>query len=183
MTIELGSGGLPMCGRTRSSLAEIQAQFVDHPGFVVSTSRATIWAAFLRATEMLREVLPISAMWIGGSFVTDKPDPSDIDVLYIVSAQDYAQLQGDQALKRLAVFSENGALMKRGIPVDCSVLVWNAIAEPQPDNPEHIPYLKWRGYWDDFLQRHTIDKTKTPTRSSSIPARGYLEVIDSDFTT
>jgi predicted nucleotidyltransferase len=181
VTIELEPSGLPTCGRMRVTLDELRAQFVDHPVFAESPTRAKIWASFLRATGMLRDTIPICAIWVGGSFVTAKHDPSDIDVLYIGAAHDYALLH-DVGLKRVAIFSRNGSLIERGIPVDCSVLVWEAIPELRPDNPVHIDYLKWRGYWDDFLQRHTDDKSQALTRSNSVPTRGYLEVIDNDFT-
>lgn len=181
MAIELGINGLPQCGRARATLDEIQARFVDHTDFAESGTRTKIWSDFSRASRMLNSTIPICATWVGGSFITTKLEPSDIDVLYIVAAQDYAQLQGEEALKRVSIFSKNGQLMERGIRVDSSILVWNPIPEPQPDNPSHANYLKWRGYWDDFLQRHTEDKTKTPTGINSIPTRGYLEVIGNDF--
>lgn len=160
----------------------VQAQFVDHQDVADSLTRAMIWSDFQRATGKLREVIPVCAIWIGGSFVSAKVDPSDIDVIYIVSAHGYAQLQDDKARRRVALFSKAGELKAKGIRVDSYVLNWTPIAEPHPDNPAHTPYLKWRGYWDDFLQRHTLDKNQPLDRLSSVPARGYLEVIADGFS-
>jgi predicted nucleotidyltransferase len=180
--IDLGPNGHFECGRRRSTLSEVHSRFVEHPDFERSESRGRIWQSFDRATKMLEDVIPVRAIWIGGSFVTAKLDPSDIDVVYIVDARDYDQLNNEQARKRVGVFSTDGGLFSRSIPVDSHIMQWRPFPELRRDHLGHIPYLADRGYWDDFLQRFTADKLIDPTVSNAIPRKGYLEVIISDYT-
>lgn len=175
MTTAGGASFVPdlRAGRERLDYADFIVRYAPDAQNGV---RSNVWQHFLKATEKLRNTVPIAAAWIGGSYTTGKPDPSDLDVVYIISSDDYARLTDEQKV-RVAVYAESGALLNRGILVDSHVMHWEVFPELDHENPAQFDYLKRRGYWDDFLQRHTTDKFAPLTKESAVPRRGFLEVI------
>ena len=64
--------------------------FVD--GFPISTTRQRLFARFEDFTANLRELLPDRyTQWVDGSFVSQKQNPNDIDVLTFVEYNLYNQ--------------------------------------------------------------------------------------------
>lgn len=163
-------------GRSRLTFDEFESQYGPGTIYCGNERRQEIWQHFIKATDMLRTTLPIAAVWIGGSFVTNKPEPSDVDAVYILNQNKYSTVD-DFGKRRAAGFAEDGWLFSRGIRVDSHVLHWLPHGELSMDDPTQEPYLKSRGYWDDFLQRYAVDKLAPLTEDSAIPKRGYLEVI------
>ncbi|HJX78592.1 DUF6932 family protein [Glutamicibacter sp.] len=163
-------------GRSRLTFNDFENQYGPGTIYCGNDRRQQIWDHFVKATAMLRDSLPIAAVWIGGSFVTNKPEPNDIDAVYILNQNKYSTLD-DFGKRRIAGFAEDGWLFDRGIRVDSHVVDWFPHSELDMEDPSQGPYLKSRGYWDDFLQRYAVDKLAELTEDSAIPKRGYLEVI------
>lgn len=191
MTIpEVGHAtGLLPHGRHRVTEAEVQRSFVYTNGSSGSDVRAVIWAEYEDARDLLRTAVRVHAAWLGGSFTTKEPSPADIDVVFLISARDYA-LADSEAKKVVESFVprpnalgalERGHGFKR---VDSYVLPWHALADADPEaSPAALQYCAMRGYWDDFWQRSRNGGKDSPKSwRDSLPVRGYLEVALDDFT-
>jgi hypothetical protein len=109
----------------------------------------------------------------GGSFLTDKDEPGDIDSVYVVESW---RVLGAKVDARKAQFLQTVADKRVkdvfGLQVDCFILEW----VPRPGtNLVHwaAEYRESRGYWDDLWSR----ERSTDQRENSVPQRGYVEVI------
>ena len=132
----------------------------------------------------MKGIVPIHAAWLGGSFTTGKPDPDDLDVVFVINAAALARITDAAARNLLGLIASNGLKAAKGYRVDTFILEWEPIAEPgdlRPVGDEE--YYSWRGHWDDFWQRQrTGGKNDPATLEDAIPRRGYLEVRFSGYT-
>jgi hypothetical protein len=103
--------------------------------FAGSRTRAQLIEGFHRYLGALRQFGVKFEIWIDGSFTTDKPDPSDVDLVVFCSATDLNALpdQQQQALARL--FDRKAIKLQLG----CDVLF--CVAE----DPDMRSY--WRGWY------------------------------------
>lgn len=165
----LTNGKLPQ-GRWVCSVEETEAAYVSGQ----SGDREAIWSHWRSLTDALREVVgEIAACWLSGSFFTDKPDPVDIDCVYVV---DHARLAEASAASPenemfLRIVRTSQVKDRFKLRVDSYVLAWVPTAGPGK-NEEAKGYFEWRGYWDDLWSRVRDDDL----RLDAIPRRGYLEV-------
>ena len=75
-----------------TDLQTLERFFVE--GFTTSVTRRSLFDAYRRYTELLRDTLPTGAaltQWIDGSFATGKRDPNDIDLVTFVDFALYEQ--------------------------------------------------------------------------------------------
>lgn len=86
----LGSNGLLVPGRHPVTTSAFKAHFVE--AFPNSASRAPLYQRWLRHRLAVLSYVPIISQWINGSFVTDKEDPKDIDLVTLMRAADYDAL-------------------------------------------------------------------------------------------
>jgi hypothetical protein len=170
-------------GRHRVSIADVEDRFVTDPQFAASTTRLDIWTEFTDATALLQSAIRVHAAWLSGSFLTDKLDPSDIDVAFLVSGRDYARASVDNKKIVDSFVLAPGPMGTRirtsgYTKVDSYLVNWRPYPDLDPArNAEHNQYLAMRGYWDDFWQRlRNGSKTAPATWRDGIPVRGYLEV-------
>lgn len=180
MIPSLVNGLLPL-GRFGATLPEIEASFVAGPEWVRSTTRSSVWADWQQITSDVRSVVPVCAVWVGGSFFTDKLDPDDLDAVYIIDSRELATVQANPVLGLLA----KGSLIRSitGQRVDTYVMTWVPDPDGQGQQPGFNDYAGWRGYWDDLWQRK-IEGAKNAQRVSAdaLPKRGYLEVTLDGYT-
>lgn len=138
--------------------------------------RHQIWSEWLSLTKAVQDLTgQIAACWLSGSFFTTKPDPSDIDCLYVIDADrlDVVRRDPDQRKAWFLQLASTGQI-KGNFPlrVDSYILEW--VPTPGSDAPAHAHgYLSMRGYWDDLWVRIK----DADQRLEAIPRRGYLEVI------
>lgn len=86
------SGLLPP-GRYATSLAELRSGFVLDERFAASGTRAGLWAEWEDHRALVDAVAGgVSRVWVSGSFVTGRLDPTDIDVTYFLDARQYEGL-------------------------------------------------------------------------------------------
>lgn len=165
----LDEGRLPL-GRWTATVEELEAAFVTGQ----SERRQQIWADWLTLTQAMREVVDVVlAAWLGGSFLTGKDEPGDIDSVYVVESW---RVLGAKVDPRKAQFLQTVADKRAkdvfGLQVDCFILEW----VPRPGtNAVHwaAEYRESRGYWDDLWSR----ERSSDQRENSVPRRGYVEVI------
>ena len=84
-----GNGLLP-AGRHASDPAEILAALVVP--FTTSTSRPTIYSWWHLHLQGLKHLTTIISQWVNGSFVTNKVDPGDMDIMTIFDGPTYDAL-------------------------------------------------------------------------------------------
>jgi hypothetical protein len=176
-------GCLPL-GRFRCTFAEVEAAFVSHPRALGSTTRASILADLKTLVDLLGALDPklVVSLWLGGSFVTDKFDPDDGDVVVLVDAERVAALTTPDRAKfdRLFLRLETGQSMLRfltGMLVDPYALEVSTVVDPLRRTTADREYYEARGHWDDFwLRLRTSPKGSPPTAAEAKPRRGYLEV-------
>jgi hypothetical protein len=169
-------------GRHRRTWEDLRDAYCPTTQFGQSR-RQLVWEHFELATQTLRSVVPVAGVWVGGSFLTSKQEPGDIDAVYIVRAKAYDLLTDDSSRRTVALFAGDEQLKARGILVDSYVIQWaprstNGLITDQ----DHAQLLS-RGYWDDWLQRHKEDRGTPPTDQDSFPVRGYVEVVLDGFAT
>lgn len=176
------TGTLPTGGRFPCQVAEVKSGFVDVAWAQGSTTRSEIWSHFEEATTRLHEVDAdlIDRLWIGGSFVSNKLDPDDIDVTYLLDGAAYAGLSNAKK-KRVTNFGKKGHLRAHAnLRVDAFVLATYLVPVPfrDPLDDSQRDYFLHRGMWDDWwLRTRTSPKGDEPLPDEARPARGYLEVV------
>lgn len=177
-----GSGLLPL-GRYPATVAEVEAPFVTDSKWAASKTRTTIWADWVQITAQTRRIVPVAAAWLGGSFLTSKLDPDDLDVVYLIDSRKIAAVTKPLHRGFLSLLAQGDALRKlRGKRLDTFIISW----VPDPDATRAVPgfddYASDRGYWDDLWQRKLSGpKTAARVPSDALPKRGYLEVILDGF--
>lgn len=181
--------GFPPVTRTRWSLQDVNDRFVTDSQFAASRTRDDIWDDFELATVLLGQSVLLHAVWIGGSFISDKENPNDIDAVYVINARDLAKrTAAERTIVESFVDRECSPLgeirPKHGLRVDSFLLRWKPYGQFRPNvDLEHQGYAASRGYWDDFWCRvRQGNKTQPVTWKDAIPRRGYLEVVINDFT-
>lgn len=176
------TGLLPL-GRFGASLDEIKSHYVDDPRFAESATRAEIWQHFESATEGIRSVVPVVCVWVGGSFLTDKIDPDDIDLVYWCEDVLVDQVTDPKSRFILEMFAKNQVRSVTGLRVDTRYCRWHVFPEAdRAQSAEHQSYVLNRGYWDDFwMRKRSGAKDAVPQRPDALPQRGYFEVALDGF--
>ncbi|MFF2454095.1 DUF6932 family protein [Isoptericola sp. NPDC058082] len=171
---DANTGALPV-GRFPATIPEIRAALVEP---FPLPRREELWEEWLDATTILASHVRIACAWLGGSFLTTKPEPGDIDVVYWVEDTELQRAAADATTaSALQTFTTPGWLHGVGLRVDAYVVPWVSNGTAAPRGPEDMQYLRQRGYWDDlWLRLRSGAKGAPPSRLDSIPRRGYLEV-------
>ena len=164
-------------GRHRCDLDELEQQFVNDSIFNASTVRREIFGDLAQVIELFKKFDNnlIEVVWVGGSFTSDKLDPSDIDCLFVLDQDSFNALSRTQQTKLLKLKKKDYLLKKFNLKVEPFILVREEFENPWLKDwvaPQAVTYLAARGAWDDWWQRTRI----SGGRSSIKPMRGYLEV-------
>lgn len=65
------AGVLPR-GRFPATITEVERAFVTDPRWTASTTRPVVWADWQQITAQVRKIVPVAAVWLGGSFLTGR---------------------------------------------------------------------------------------------------------------
>ncbi len=84
---------LPL-GRHEMTLAELRQLCVDH--FPLSVTRPAIMGGLERVAEKLRLEVVEGEVWVDGSFLTEKANPEDVDIVVRCSGQFYEAATPEQ---------------------------------------------------------------------------------------
>ncbi|MDO8308549.1 MAG: hypothetical protein Q7V58_09390 [Actinomycetota bacterium] len=171
------AGMLPV-GRFQCTAEEFEQAFVGAEAtHAQSERRQDLWAQFQGTVAALKSLgCSIPAAFIGGSFTTEKPEPDDIDVTFLIeraSVDDDVIGQIDTMASAISSLTNVQAL----------VIYWCAVSDWSPNAVESdLRYIMLRGKWDDWWQRDVAKTDRvTFTRDQAFPKRGYLEVIIDDY--
>ncbi|MDH6237891.1 hypothetical protein [Cryobacterium sp. CG_9.6] len=123
--------------------------------------------------------MPVAWVWIGGSFISNKSDPDDLDVVYWCEDRLVDQVSDPNDKLVLQLFATNQVREVTGLRVDTRYCRWHVRPEAGVQNTiEHHQYTMERGFWDDFwLRKRTGEKNAPAVREDALPRRGYLEVM------
>jgi hypothetical protein len=118
----------------------------------------------------------VTRIWVGGSFVSNKPDPSDVDVTYLLSAEIYDRL-GREELADLDDLTERSWCVEKHMRVDAGVV---RLPEEVPV-PDMLPSLFSQVTNDSYRDLGRYDEVWQCTRASGMARgkvrRGYVEVL------
>lgn len=160
-------GLLPM-GRWSTTIDQIYETYVSGQ----ANPRPKLWEEWLICNDGIRAIFGHVVMcWLSGSFFTTKETPGDIDCTYFISATQIDQTTFEENAQLIT-----SAIRAENLHIDLYFCPYEPISCPKDIGT--TPYFSYRGYWDDWWQRH---RTKTippkPKPEDVYPRRGYLEVI------
>lgn len=167
---KLVDGQIPM-GRWVCTVDEAETEYVTGR----AGDREAIWSEWQRLTRAVKQAVgEVAACWLSGSLFTDKPDPADIDCVYVIDTdQLHVAAAADPRVAAFLVRVASGRVKHvYGMRVDSFILEWIPTSGPAR-TPGAEQYFEDRGYWDDLWSR----VKDADLRLDSIPRRGYLEVI------
>ncbi|MEV6342468.1 hypothetical protein [Actinoplanes sp. NPDC051851] len=172
---EAKTGFLPP-GRYAASLDELHERFVESAGSNVRREIWDEWAIHRTLVECLAGA--IARMWVGGSFVSEKTEPGDVDVTYLLPAQNHDRLDRD-TLAGLDDLAERGWCVARGMRVDAYLI---RLPEAMPVSqmlprlltPHASGSFRDIGLYDEFWQ---CIKPAAVNDTPGDKRRGYVEVL------
>ncbi|MGW2953404.1 DUF6932 family protein [Streptomyces eurythermus] len=163
-------------GRYSASLDELYTKLVLSTD---SAIRREIWEEWTIHRAMVEaQAGEVTRMWVGGSFVSSKPDPSDVDVTYLVSAQFYDDLDRE-TLTDLADLTDAAWCAEQGMRVDALLLRLPKRLPVSQMAPSLLDAKTSASFRDLGLCDEVCQAVKPPL-VNSIPGelrRGYVEVL------
>lgn len=175
-TLDPISGLLPP-GRYSASLEELHALLVASMG---SPTREELWEEWERHRAVVSAFAgEITRVWVGGSFVSAKPDPSDVDVTYLLRAEAYDRLD-----RETLVYLDELTLRAWCVDNDMRVDAHLVRLPERMAVSEMLPSLLQRRTSESFRDIGLYDElwqcTRGASGSNGTPGelrRGYVEVL------
>lgn len=180
------SGFLPP-GRYGCALEDAEALLVGSSAFAGSATRAQLWDGlekFLTEFAALEDKYHdrisgplLDRAWLGGSFVSSKLSPRNVDLTLFVHSDVVEQLRG---LPGAGIFKKSRDTWKQKYGVSPLISYYRPVANIF--RMDHIgdadrEYFTDRGRWDDWWQRRRLSEDeRVPSAESAVARRGYLEV-------
>ena len=155
-------------GRYLTTMSELESRYVPSD----DSNRRAIWDAFQEVTSVVRQAFgKVSAVWIGGSYITSEENPHDIDVVYLVDGNSYSKSIEDSRTQFVAQ-----VLLRRSLIVDRLNPYVDAYLFPVPPTTAeyNYNYSAARGYWDQFWSKARYEDGNDRWL---FPSAGYLEVM------
>ncbi|WP_435825315.1 DUF6932 family protein [Nocardiopsis alba] len=159
-TLRLTEDGTLPPGRHLATPRHIKRFFVDG---VSSHTRNAIYEEWRHHRSALKSIGPVLYQWIGGSFVTDSTNPSDIDITTFIDGVAFDNLPSWKRVLISHLCEGRDGNSKNGLNfshIDCKMVA----VFPRGDI-RHSLYLDEREFW-----------RKKWSRSRSNAQRGFLEV-------
>ncbi len=184
------TGHLPL-GRYRTTYTDVHARFVAHPDFAGSPTRQAIWdgfIAYMSAWQDTEDLLAaelggrrlVMAVWLGGSFVSLRNDPDNLDLSVLIDGELALACKGKPGSGRIVKLSHRDDMLATFKVSPCLIkyCYFRSPFRPQLGDPRIEEYVMMRGAFDDWWQRiRPADAPKgEPTRETADALRGYLEV-------
>ncbi|MEU5089460.1 hypothetical protein [Streptomyces sp. NPDC021356] len=185
------NGFLPL-GRYSVSFAEAESMPVSAPEFRDSGTREQLWDGlhdylnnfFIledRYADDLGDLVHVHRLWLGGSYVSAKLDPQNIDATLLIDTRAEHAVRGKPGSKWLTTAFKSRDSVKERYGVSPLRVGYRPVIDvfrPDRMTPEERTYFTERGVWDDWWQRCRLPghADRSPSEESAVPARGYLEV-------
>ncbi|MEU1285331.1 hypothetical protein [Kitasatospora sp. NPDC005856] len=178
-------------GRYQVDLDEAEKLLVLDPLFAGSPTRAEIWnglerylVRFWALDENFESVLQgrslVDRLWLGGSFVSSRFDPNNIDLTVFIDSEAERLVQNKEGAGWLGKAFDRRDIL-RDFRLSPLPVRYHKVISPfrlKELSQVERAYLAGRGGWDDWWQRRRAsDQVKDgPTVETVRPVRGYLEV-------
>ncbi|MEI5672628.1 MULTISPECIES: DUF6932 family protein [unclassified Nocardioides] len=186
-----GNGYLPL-GRHTATLAEVQAAFVDDAMFATSTERPKLWANLRlylgrwvayeqQMAQHLNGANVLMSLWFGGSFVSDRLDPGNLDLMLFADGAALDACKGKPGNGALAKLSSRKAV-KPELGIEPIVVRYRPVVSPfvlSRLTDQEREYVGYRGGFDDWWMRaRPTGVPKGPPSADTCEwKRGYVEVM------
>lgn len=181
----------PPPGRQRLAIDEVEQHFVTDSVFADSSTRAMVWAGFTAYLAQFVKVEDTHAatlggrsllthVWLGGSFISAKRDPRNIDASVFINLEAHQLIKGlpHTAWMTKAFHREHALESYRVSPLRVGYLPVASPFNLNGASRDVLNYFQARGKWDDWWQRLRDPSTpdEPPSTATSAPRRGYVEV-------
>lgn len=164
----------PPPGRYPMTWDEVEASLVRAEAFQTSTTRPGLWTELqLHRAQVECVVGSVRRIWLAGSFVSGKLDPSDVDLAYLLDADVYGAVTEPDDIADLDNLSDREWCVKHGMRIDAYILSLPAtvdfkdlglVGAMAPGDSEVFQML---GLYDEIWQRCRVGNGQR---------RGYVEV-------
>ncbi|WP_030152750.1 DUF6932 family protein [Streptomyces sp. NRRL S-244] len=178
-------------GRYQVDLDRAREFLVEHHRFSESLTRAPLWEGLERylirfwaledqhSTRLAGSTL-IDRLWLGGSYVSHRVNPDNIDLTVIIDHEAEQRVRNQLGARWLTdAFQRESIKTEFGLsPIPMRyVRVASPFKKRELDQKDR-QYYSDRGAWDDWWQRRRAsDHIKDgPTVETAVASRGYLEV-------
>lgn len=178
-------------GRYQVDLEGAEAFLVLASEFEESTTRRPLWEGLERYlvrfwdldehfAERLGGECLVDRLWLGGSYVSGRLDPDNVDATVFVNYEAEQAIRGLPGSRWLTDAFQREK-MKADFGLSPLRLSYRRVVSPFNTKNLLLPdrdYYRDRGAWDDWWQRRRAsDQVKdAPTLETVRPVRGYLEV-------
>lgn len=179
------TGFLPP-GRISLRPAEAYDFLVTADRFARSTTRNELWGnfeEFLSRFVFLEEqhagVLPgplLDRVWLGGSFVSSKLNPRNMDVTLFLHGEVRQALRGRLGA---GILAKSRSKWEKELNISPLIVDYHPAGkifrlDELTEHQRH--YFTSRGRWDDWWQRIRLEGYDAPSLETAAARRGYLEV-------
>ncbi|MFD3416763.1 DUF6932 family protein [Streptomyces decoyicus] len=163
----------PPPGRYPMVWDELESSLVQAPAFQGSSTRSALWTELVAHRVMVEcKFGSVSRIWLAGSFVSGKLDPSDIDVSYLVDARVHGAVTEQEDIADLGNLTDREWCVKHGMRIDASILRLPATTDFKSLGvtgamaPGDTEVFQMLGLYDEIWQRCRDEGHR----------RGYVEV-------
>ncbi|WP_442759633.1 DUF6932 family protein [Streptomyces pseudogriseolus] len=173
--LDPATGMLPP-GRYAATLDQLYTTLVESTGSAIRQGIWEEWEQHRLTVETLAG--GVSRMWIGGSFVSDKSDPGDIDVTYLIDARTFDALDRE-TLTDLADLTMADWCREQSMRVDALILRLPGRLPVSQMAPSLLQAEAGTSFRDIGLRDEVLQCIK-PEFVHSVPGeqrRGYVEVL------
>lgn len=153
------------------NINEFKQQFVS--SFTNSTTRTTIYANFILWLKQVIKVVPPRYLWLDGSYLTNKIDPNDLDLIMFYYPED---IQSEQQALDL------GELIHRDSRKhDCDAYLCYSLEHWPPERLAAIPDQSkiMQRYW---MGQFGFDRERQPKGMVQIDRDELLSIITGGVT-
>ena len=166
--------GFPPPGRYAVLWDEIEESLVLGDAFRDSTTRRALWQEFgVHRAAIECVVGTVSRVWLAGSFVSSKLNPSDIDVTYLLEADVYRAISDQDDIADLDNLQDREWCARRQMRIDAYVL---SLPATQDFRNLGLTGAMATGDAEVFQQLGLYDEIWQRCREGNDRRRGYVEV-------
>jgi len=146
--------------------------------FVTNDRRLKLYNDSARLISIIRRYIRISKVMIGGSYIEDKEEPDDMDLLIYVNQEDFAKIEADRNLyNKYLLLSIKSTMKKMGFDLHVKVLVEKEVDLKDCCFEKHdlsADYLCERGYNIALLSQKKV----YCDNGNTCAIRNLIEVCD-----
>jgi hypothetical protein len=143
-------------------LTESELEKLCVEGFTESINRPEIFRGLQVIVEKLKTTGVCGYLWINGSFVTEKPEPNDADLLLVLTRDQYNQ-SSEETKAAISWF-----IGEETIGLRCDT--YTLIHEPVTDWEGIKSQKQWRDHWNycHWIRQFGYSRNKSPKGIASL---------------